>query len=156
MCKWVPQPWWNRANQRQQRAPQPNTDHPCHGGGVIQLTTIFVDPIMPTVCSVADADIFVYLSSADVVRLEYEHAAHIWVERNDNVASGVVVVPIYYHPLPIVFDPANGAKIWDPEGKEYIDMLYANSLSIKFVQPALANMDKRLVHNSNYLGRLSP
>ncbi|KAI6147181.1 pyridoxal phosphate-dependent transferase [Pisolithus tinctorius] len=32
-----------------------------------------------------------------------------------------------YHPLLIVFDPANGAKIWDPEGKEYIDMLYANS-----------------------------
>ncbi|KAH8822689.1 ornithine aminotransferase [Flagelloscypha sp. PMI_526] len=32
-----------------------------------------------------------------------------------------------YHPLPIVFDRALGAKVWDPEGKEYIDMLAAYS-----------------------------
>ncbi|THU85517.1 ornithine-oxo-acid aminotransferase [Dendrothele bispora CBS 962.96] len=32
-----------------------------------------------------------------------------------------------YHPLPVVFDRANGAKVWDPEGNEYIDMLSAYS-----------------------------
>ncbi|KAG8815299.1 ornithine aminotransferase [Serendipita sp. 399] len=32
-----------------------------------------------------------------------------------------------YHPLPIVFESAKGAKVWDPEGKEYIDMLSAYS-----------------------------
>ncbi|KAG6910369.1 ornithine aminotransferase [Tephrocybe rancida] len=32
-----------------------------------------------------------------------------------------------YHPLPVVFDSAKGAKVWDPEGKEYIDMLSAYS-----------------------------
>ncbi|KAI9435792.1 ornithine-oxo-acid aminotransferase [Lactarius indigo] len=51
----------------------------------------------------------VHLSSADVIRLEHEFGAH------------------NYHPLPIVFDRALGAKVWDPEGKEYIDMLSAYS-----------------------------
>ncbi|KAJ7603230.1 ornithine-oxo-acid aminotransferase [Mycena polygramma] len=51
----------------------------------------------------------VHLSSADVIRLEHEHGAH------------------NYHPLPVVFDKALGAKVWDPEGKEYIDMLSAYS-----------------------------
>jgi ornithine--oxo-acid transaminase len=32
-----------------------------------------------------------------------------------------------YHPLPVVFDRAQGAKVWDPEGNEYIDMLAAYS-----------------------------
>jgi ornithine--oxo-acid transaminase len=32
-----------------------------------------------------------------------------------------------YHPLPVVFDTAKGAKVWDPEGNEYIDMLSAYS-----------------------------
>ncbi|KAI0270142.1 ornithine aminotransferase [Russula aff. rugulosa BPL654] len=49
------------------------------------------------------------LSSADVIRLEHEFGAH------------------NYHPLPVVFDRALGAKVWDPEGKEYIDMLSAYS-----------------------------
>lgn len=57
----------------------------------------------------ADADIPVHLSSADLIRMEHEYAAH------------------NYHPLPVVFDRANGAKVWDPEGKEYIDMLSAYS-----------------------------
>lgn len=56
-----------------------------------------------------DADIPVHLSSADLIRMEHEYAAH------------------NYHPLPVVFDRANGAKVWDPEGKEYIDMLSAYS-----------------------------
>lgn len=51
----------------------------------------------------------VNLSSADVIRLEHEFGAH------------------NYHPLPVVFDRALGAKVWDPEGKEYIDMLSAYS-----------------------------
>ncbi|KAF8263131.1 ornithine-oxo-acid aminotransferase [Lactarius quietus] len=50
-----------------------------------------------------------HLSSADVISLEHEFGAH------------------NYHPLPVVFDRALGAKVWDPEGKEYIDMLSAYS-----------------------------
>lgn len=51
----------------------------------------------------------VHLSSADVIQLEHQYGAH------------------NYHPLPIVFESAKGAKVWDPEGKEYIDMLSAYS-----------------------------
>ncbi|KAF7309408.1 Ornithine aminotransferase [Mycena indigotica] len=51
----------------------------------------------------------VRISSAEVIRLEHEYGAH------------------NYHPLPVVFDRALGAKVWDPEGKEYIDMLSAYS-----------------------------
>ncbi|KAJ7161086.1 ornithine-oxo-acid aminotransferase [Mycena filopes] len=50
-----------------------------------------------------------HLTSADVIHLEHEYGAH------------------NYHPLPVVFDRALGAKVWDPEGKEYIDMLSAYS-----------------------------
>ncbi|KAI0651136.1 ornithine-oxo-acid aminotransferase [Trametes meyenii] len=50
-----------------------------------------------------------HISSADVIRLEHEFGAH------------------NYHPLPIVFESAKGAKVWDPEGREYIDMLSAYS-----------------------------
>lgn len=32
-----------------------------------------------------------------------------------------------YHPLPVVFSKASGAKVWDPEGKEYLDFLSACS-----------------------------
>ncbi|KAJ7271159.1 ornithine-oxo-acid aminotransferase [Mycena rebaudengoi] len=46
---------------------------------------------------------------ADVIQLEHQYGAH------------------NYHPLPVVFDKALGAKVWDPEGKEYIDMLSAYS-----------------------------
>ncbi|KAI0043420.1 ornithine aminotransferase [Auriscalpium vulgare] len=49
------------------------------------------------------------VSSADVIQLEHEHGAH------------------NYHPLPVVLDRAQGAKVWDPEGREYIDMLSAYS-----------------------------
>ncbi|KZT00278.1 ornithine-oxo-acid aminotransferase [Laetiporus sulphureus 93-53] len=51
----------------------------------------------------------VHLSSADVIRLEHEYGAH------------------NYHPLPVVFESAKGAKVWDPEGREYLDMLSAYS-----------------------------
>ncbi|KAG8815243.1 ornithine aminotransferase [Serendipita sp. 400] len=48
-------------------------------------------------------------SSKAVMEMEHKHGAH------------------NYHPLPVVFDSALGAKVWDPEGKEYIDMLSAYS-----------------------------
>ncbi|CAR21369.1 ornithine aminotransferase [Lachancea thermotolerans CBS 6340] len=32
-----------------------------------------------------------------------------------------------YHPLPVVFQKAKGAKVWDPEGKQYLDFLSAYS-----------------------------
>ncbi|PCH43157.1 ornithine aminotransferase [Wolfiporia cocos MD-104 SS10] len=49
------------------------------------------------------------ISSAEAIRLEHEYGAH------------------NYHPLPVVIDSARGAKVWDPEGREYIDMLSAYS-----------------------------
>jgi len=49
------------------------------------------------------------LTSADVIQLEHQYGAH------------------NYHSLPVVFDSAKGAKVWDVEGKEYIDMLSAYS-----------------------------
>ncbi|RXW18097.1 hypothetical protein EST38_g7765 [Candolleomyces aberdarensis] len=49
------------------------------------------------------------LSSQDVMHLENEYSAH------------------NYHPLPIVLDRGQGAKVWDVEGREYIDMLSAYS-----------------------------
>ncbi|KAG6329832.1 hypothetical protein ID866_9258 [Astraeus odoratus] len=57
----------------------------------------------------ARADPPVHLSSADLIQMEHEYGAH------------------NYHPLPVVFDSAKGAKVWDPEGKEYVDMLSAYS-----------------------------
>ncbi|GBE86950.1 Ornithine aminotransferase car2 [Sparassis crispa] len=50
-----------------------------------------------------------HLMTGDVIRLEHEFGAH------------------NYHPLPVVFESAKGAKVWDPEGNEYIDMLSAYS-----------------------------
>ncbi|KAK0200714.1 ornithine-oxo-acid aminotransferase [Desarmillaria ectypa] len=51
----------------------------------------------------------VHLTSAAVIQMESKYGAH------------------NYHPLPVVFDSAKGAKVWDPEGREYIDMLSAYS-----------------------------
>ncbi|KAG1856742.1 pyridoxal phosphate-dependent transferase [Suillus subluteus] len=41
--------------------------------------------------------------------------------------DGLMLNSYSYHPLPVVFDSAQGAKVWDPEGNEYIDMLSAYS-----------------------------
>eukprot|EP01060_Flectonema_neradi_P003154 TRINITY_DN12011_c0_g1_i1.p1 TRINITY_DN12011_c0_g1~~TRINITY_DN12011_c0_g1_i1.p1 ORF type:complete len:441 (+),score=133.62 TRINITY_DN12011_c0_g1_i1:64-1386(+) len=49
------------------------------------------------------------LSSAELMNMEKQFAA-----RN-------------YAPLPVVFSKAQGAKVWDPEGKEYFDFLSAYS-----------------------------
>lgn len=48
-------------------------------------------------------------SSDEAVHDEHEYAAH------------------NYHPLPIVFARAQGTKVWDPEGREYLDFLSAYS-----------------------------
>ncbi|KAH7872488.1 ornithine-oxo-acid aminotransferase [Lentinula edodes] len=50
-----------------------------------------------------------HASSAEVIQMEHQFGAH------------------NYHPLPVVFERAQGAKVWDPEGREYIDMLSAYS-----------------------------
>ncbi|KAH3675137.1 hypothetical protein WICMUC_002793 [Wickerhamomyces mucosus] len=49
------------------------------------------------------------ISSQEARHLEEEYSAH------------------NYHPLPVVFHRAQGAKVWDPEGKEYLDFLSAYS-----------------------------
>ncbi|GAA5820728.1 hypothetical protein JCM11251_003130 [Rhodosporidiobolus azoricus] len=51
----------------------------------------------------------VKVSSQEAIQLEEEYSAH------------------NYHPLPVVFERAEGAKVWDPEGNEYIDCLSAYS-----------------------------
>ena len=48
-------------------------------------------------------------SSEEAIHDEHTYAAH------------------NYHPLPIVFARAKGTKVWDPEGKEYLDFLSAYS-----------------------------
>ncbi|TGZ85372.1 putative L-ornithine aminotransferase Car2 [Ascodesmis nigricans] len=48
-------------------------------------------------------------TSASAIHDEHTYAAH------------------NYHPLPVVFAKAKGAKVWDPEGKEYLDFLSAYS-----------------------------
>lgn len=48
-------------------------------------------------------------TSKQAVDLEHQYSAH------------------NYHPLPVVFAKAKGAKVWDPEGKEYLDFLSAYS-----------------------------
>jgi ornithine--oxo-acid transaminase len=49
------------------------------------------------------------ISSAESMRLEENYGAH------------------NYHPLPVVIAKGKGAKVWDPEGKEYFDFLSAYS-----------------------------
>ena len=48
-------------------------------------------------------------SSDEAIHSEHTYAAH------------------NYHPLPIVFAKALGTKVWDPEGREYLDFLSAYS-----------------------------
>ena len=47
------------------------------------------------------------ITSVKVMDLEREYSAH------------------NYHPLPVVFARGLGAKVWDPEGNEYLDFLAA-------------------------------
>ncbi|KAL2912603.1 ornithine aminotransferase [Polyrhizophydium stewartii] len=48
-------------------------------------------------------------SSAEIIALEKQYGAH------------------NYHPLPVVFSAAEGAYVWDPEGRCYMDFLSAYS-----------------------------
>jgi len=80
------------------------------------------------------------VTSASLISMEHEYGAH------------------NYHPLPVVFDSAQGAKVWDPEGKEYIDMLSAYSAVNQVCHPqkddALGGWaDWNMV---KFLGSLSP
>ena len=47
------------------------------------------------------------VSSSETMELEHVYSAH------------------NYHPLPVVFSKGLGAKVWDPEGREYLDFLSA-------------------------------
>lgn len=49
------------------------------------------------------------ITSAQAIELEEKHSAH------------------NYHPIPVVFAKGKGARVWDPEGKEYLDFLSAYS-----------------------------
>lgn len=49
------------------------------------------------------------MSSVEAVNLEKKYSAH------------------NYHPLPVVIAKGQGAKVWDPEGNEYLDFLSAYS-----------------------------
>lgn len=49
----------------------------------------------------------VKVTSVQAMALEHRYSAH------------------NYHPLPVVFARALGAKVWDPEGREYLDFLSA-------------------------------
>ncbi|KAI3629095.1 hypothetical protein CBS9595_000167 [Malassezia furfur] len=59
--------------------------------------------------AVATATSRKHVSSEEVMTLESDYSAH------------------NYHPLPVVFDRAYGARVWDPEGNEYLDFLSAYS-----------------------------
>jgi len=53
--------------------------------------------------------VFGNIGSLEAMKLEEKYGAH------------------NYHPLPIVIAKGKGAKVWDPEGKEYFDFLSAYS-----------------------------
>jgi len=53
--------------------------------------------------------VFGDISSKDAISMEETYGAH------------------NYHPLPVVIAKGEGAKVWDPEGKEYYDFLSAYS-----------------------------
>jgi len=49
------------------------------------------------------------MSSTELIEMESAYGAH------------------NYHPIPVVFERANGVHVWDPEGKHYYDFLSAYS-----------------------------
>lgn len=51
-------------------------------------------------------------TSEEALHDEHEYAAH------------------NYHPLPIVFARAQGCKVWDPEGREYLDFVSISNFSV--------------------------
>ncbi|KAK6510984.1 ornithine aminotransferase [Arthrobotrys conoides] len=63
----------------------------------------------PTSSQSGSAKSFHASSTSQAIEYEHKYAAH------------------NYHPLPMVFSRAKGCKVWDPEGKEYLDFLSAYS-----------------------------
>lgn len=60
------------------------------------------------------------------------HAAHSASTRQHHTSEELMKMESdfsahNYHPLPVVFDRAHGTRVWDPEGKEYLDFLSAYS-----------------------------
>lgn len=74
-------------------------------------------------------------ASANLIHLEHVHAAHT------------------YHPIPVVFDRAEGVHVWDPEGKHYYDFLSAYSAVNQGhchpkIQQALVEQSKKVTLSS--------
>ena len=59
------------------------------------------------------------------------HAAAVYSHRSLPSEKIMAMEDAYsahnYHPLPVVLDRGAGARVWDPEGREYIDFLSAYS-----------------------------
>ncbi|KAA1068474.1 hypothetical protein PGTUg99_024712 [Puccinia graminis f. sp. tritici] len=82
------------------------------------------------------------LTSQALIDLEHQYGAH------------------NYHPLPVVFDRAEGCRVWDPEGNEYIDCHSAHSavnqghchpkiLKALVDQSSRLTLSSRAFHNSS-------
>jgi ornithine--oxo-acid transaminase len=79
-------------------------------------------------------------STSVAISLEQRHAAH------------------NYHPIPIVVSKARGVKVWDPEGRQYLDFLSAYSavnqghchpelVKVLTEQAATLTLSSRAFHN---------
>jgi ornithine--oxo-acid transaminase len=73
-------------------------------GSVLKPTA----PTFQPIAALADSR-YHATTTASAIEIEHKYAAH------------------NYHPLPIVFARAQGSRVWDPEGKHYIDCLSAYS-----------------------------
>ncbi|KAJ3819895.1 ornithine aminotransferase [Lentinula raphanica] len=78
----------------------PTNGHPVANGANLKAVNLNGKNVQPSAT---------HFSSTEVMEMEHQYGAH------------------NYHPLPVVFERAQGAKVWDPEGNEYIDMLSAYS-----------------------------
>jgi 4-aminobutyrate aminotransferase-like enzyme len=67
------------------------------------------------------SDTLLKASSAQTMEMEHLYSAH------------------NYHPLPVVFARASGAKVWDPEGREYLDFLSACMYPSAIASSVVAN-----------------
>lgn len=77
-------------------------------------TTSSLKATAPAFSPTATPDASAYHASTtdEALHDEHEYAAH------------------NYHPLPIVFARAQGCKVWDPEGREYLDFVSVNATSL--------------------------
>ncbi|KAL9050081.1 MAG: hypothetical protein Q9162_006847 [Coniocarpon cinnabarinum] len=73
--------------------------------------------------------------AADAERTGVKKAAQVNSTRHvyhassttDAIQSEAAFAAHNYHPLPVVFSRAQGCRVWDPEGREYLDFLSAYS-----------------------------